>query len=252
MLIDEYQIAEQIISSKKISKNEELFILAKYLRNEMNCDENETYSILDDIVSRSNQKSNLDKLRKYLLKISKKANEYNLIRIENVAITKKELNVIQNVENSKFQRLLFSLLVHAKFRNKISENNNNWCNISINDLYKTARVSTRNAKEKALLLNNLKNMNLISFSLKNTNHNIKCLFVDNQENEDDLIISDLRELGYQYLNLIEKDIFIRCERCGILMKRKNKYDYSTKNCPSCMRLKNYEKKRNSFHKLDLA
>ena len=32
MLLDEYQIAEQIISSKRFSKNEELFILAKSLK----------------------------------------------------------------------------------------------------------------------------------------------------------------------------------------------------------------------------
>lgn len=252
MLLDEYQIAEQIISSKRFSKNEELFILAKYLRNEMNCDENDTYSILEDIIIRSAPKKNTAKMKKYLIKISKKAKDYKLLKIDNVNITKKELNTISTVASPKLQRLLFSLLVNAKFRNKISENNHDWCNIKINDLYKAARVSTRNSKEKALLLFNLKNLGLITFSLKNTNHNIRCLFVDEEKHEDDVIISDLRELGYQYLKIIGENSFIECQECGILIKRKNKNDFSTKCCPSCIRVKNYERKRNSFHKLDKA
>lgn len=252
MLLDEYQIAEQVISKKRFSKNEELFILAKYLRNEMNCDENDTFSILEDIVIRSSPKKNTAKMKKYLLKISKKAKDYSLLKLDCVNITQKELVTIKSVNNPKLQRLLFSLLVNAKFRNKISENNHGWCNIKLNDLYRTARVSTRNAKEKALLLFNLKNAGLISFSLKNTNHNIRCLFIDEEKHEDDVIISDLRELGYQYLQLLGEKSFIQCQECGILMKRKNKNDFSTKCCSSCMRIKNYERKRNSFHKLDKA
>ena len=66
------------------------------------------------------------------------------------------------------------------------------------------------------------------------------------------IPSDLRELGYQYLQLLGEKSFIQCQECGILMKRKNKNDFSTKCCSSCMRIKNYERKRNSFYKLDKA
>lgn len=249
MLLDEYSIAEQIMITKKIAKNEELFIVAKYLRNEIKCDELTTFSILDNILSRSKKNYNPAKSAKYVMSVVKKALNNKLKKVDSIIVTNDELEIIHNIENLKLQRLLFSLLVYAKFRNCLSEDNNNWCNININELYKTARVSTRNAKEKGMLLNKLKNLKLISFSRKNTNLNIRCEFVDN-ENLEGIIISDLRELGYQYLALTDKEHFLKCSNCGVTIKRKNKNDYSTKYCNSCLMLKNIENKRNSFLKLD--
>ena len=251
MLLDEYSIAEQIMITKRIEKREELFIVAKYLRNETKCDELTTFAILNNILSRSNRNYNPAKSAKYVMNLTKKALNYKLNKVDSIIVTNKELDIIHDIENLKLQRLLFSLLVHAKFRNCLSGDNNNWCNISVNELYKTARVSTRNAKEKGLLLNKLKNLELISFSRRNTNLNIRCEFVDN-ENTDGIVISDLRELGYQYLALTDKDHFLKCSNCGITIKRKSKNDYSTKYCNSCLMLKNVETKRNSFQKLDEA
>lgn len=248
MILDEFELAEQIMTTKRVDKRSDLFILAKYLRNEVGFDEDESFSVLNNVLSHFDKKYNPVKSANYLMKMIKKAENYKLRKVEDIHITQSELGKIESLDNLKLQRLLFTLLVYAKFNNALSGDNNNWCNVSINELYKTAKVSTRNSKEKALLLKKLKDNNLISFSKKNTNLNVRISFVDENIDEHDLIISDLRELGYQYLNLTQSEQFTKCLKCGVLIKKKSKSDHSTKYCGQCVTKQNIENKRNSFSK----
>lgn len=252
MILDEYKIAEDIIKNNVLENKEDIFIAAKYLRNEIKCDVLETYSILNSLML--NSFSNFDSLRyaSYLENIAVKASEYTLKQVDCISITKKELKRISEIDNSKLKRLLFTLLVYAKFNNALSENNNDWCNIKIKDLYKTARVSTRNSKEKALLLCRLSNYGVIDFSRKNINHNIKCLIVDKNNDDVEYTITDLRELGYQYLNIYDCSQFCYCSQCGKIIKKNKKNDYSTKYCNECKQTTKNTQNLNYFQKLDGA
>lgn len=252
MILDEYAIAEEIIKKKHITKSEDLFIAAKYLRREMKCDTLETYAILNSIMV--NSFSNFKPLNSatYLENMALKAIEYDLKRIEEIKITTKELNKILEVESSKQKRLLFTLLVYSKYYNELSSSNNNWCNISISELFRVSRVSTRNNKEKALMLCKLNNQGMIDFSRKNVNHNIKCLIVDESNKKIALGITDLRELGYQYINIYDKTQFTYCAECGRIIKKDKKNDYSKKYCNECKQTMKNEQNLNRFQKLGKA
>ena len=249
MIIDEYELAENILASKQIEKKTDLFVVAKYLRNEVNCDIAETVVMLDNILTKSDKNYNPIKMGAYLEKIAIKAAEYQLKKVDYIVVTDNEIKKIKEIQSPKLQRLAFSLLVYAKYNNCLSSDNNNWCNISINDLYKTAKVSTRNSNEKALFLNKLNQLGLISFSKKNTNLNICCLFIDDNS-EEKLKITDIRELGYQYLSLIDGQNFSVCQKCGVIIKKKSKNDYSGKYCKECQNTSRNENLLKSFHKLD--
>ena len=251
MVLDEYKIAEKALAKNMVERKTDLFVVAKYLRHEVGCNVDEAYSILSSLLSKSFGQSENVKTTEYLIKMAKQAENYELRNIEFIGITAHELYKIKQVNDLKKERVLFSLLVHAKFNNALSVDNNNWCNISINDLYKTAKVSTRNTKERAIILNKLKNFGYISFSCKNTNLNIKCEFVDDK-NDYKMVVSDLRELGYQYLNIDNPEWFTYCENCGVIIKKKSKNDHSTKYCSICFNEKRIVQKRNSFQKLDRA
>lgn len=252
MILDEKKIAEDILISKKTATKSDLMVISKYLRNEIKCDVPETMKILSSIMAKINKNFNFVKSAKYLEKVAIRAENMPLRKIENICITKKELATIQSIGNSKLQRLMFTLLVYAKFNNKLSEVNNNWCNITINELYKRANVSVRNAQEKALLLNKLSKTELISFSAHNTNLNIHCNMLDGDSDDIGICIDDLRELGYQYINLEYPNDFIYCENCGVIMKKRNKKDYSTKLCNECFKELKNENNLNWFHQLDKA
>lgn len=252
MIIDEKVIAEEILTSKRVAKKSDVWIIAKYLRNEINCDVSETLVILSSIMTKINKNFNPIKSAKYLEKVAIKSKGLLLKKVDNIKITSTELGKIASIDNQKLQRLLFVILVYAKTNNCLSETNNNWVNLSINELYKIARVSTRNSKEKGLFLNKLLKTKYISFSAHNTNLNIKCEIVDNEVDKDSITINDIRELGYQYINLSNSSDFVYCENCGVIMKKKNRNDYSTKLCLSCLKELKNENNLNWFHQLDKA
>ena len=251
MILDEYKIAEKALAQNMVEKKADLFIVAKYLRHEVGCNVDEAYSILSSLLSKSFSQSESVKTAEYLIKMAKQAENFELRNIEFIGITSQELEKIRCINDLKKERILFSLLIYAKFNNALSTDNNNWCNIGINDLYKTAKVSTRNTKERAMILNRLKNNGYISFSCKNTNLNIRCEFVDDKTDYE-MVISDLRELGYQYLNIDNAEWFTYCKNCGVIIKKKSKNDHSTRYCSICSNEKRIVQKRNSFQKLDKA
>lgn len=248
MIIDEYSYAEELLASKKINQKSDLFVLAKYLRNEVHCDVNETIVMLDNILTKSDKNYNPIKWAKFLERVAYKASDYNLKKVDYVSISKSEIEKVNELRNPKLQRLAFSLLVYAKYNNLLSLDNNNWCNIPINELYKTSKVTTRNSKEKALLLNKLKELGYISFSKKNTNLNCRYLLIDN--GNEFKRINDIRELGYLYLSFTDDKKFTVCQKCGMIVKKKSKNDYSTKYCKNCQNASRNETLLKSFHKLD--
>ena len=252
MILDEYVLAEEILSSKREATKNDLSVIAKYVRNEMKCDVSESLVILTNVLSKINKNFNPIKSAKYLEKLIVKSEGLPLRQVEYIKITSRELGTISNIQSQKLQRLLFSLLVYSKFHNTLSSNNNNWCNIKINDLYRTAKVSTKNSKEKALLLNKLLKMGYISFSKSNTNLNIKCNIIDVLDDKDSIKITDIRELGYQYINLKEPEQFTYCENCGVIIRKKTKKDYSTKMCNSCLNTIKNESCLNWFYEFDKA
>ena len=116
MLLDEYSIAEQIMITKRIEKREELFIVAKYLRNETKCDELTTFAILNNILSRSNRNYNPAKSAKYVMNLTKKALNYKLNKVDSIVVTNKELDIIHDIENLKVKNPAKLSFLSVRFR----------------------------------------------------------------------------------------------------------------------------------------
>lgn len=252
MVLNEKEYVEEILTAKRIATKSDLMVIAKYLRNETECDIAETLAMLSSIMTKICRNFNPIKSAKYLESLAIKATNMPLRQIEFIKITSRELASIANVKSAKLQRLLFVILVYAKYNNTLNENNNNWCNLTIGELYRYAKVSTKNAKEKALFLNALYKMGCISFSAQNTNLHIRCNIVDNEPDKDSIKINDIRELGYQYLNIYNPAQFTYCQNCGVIIRKKVKSDHSVKTCSSCLRTVKNENNLNWFHQLDKA
>ncbi len=233
VILNEKEYAERIIEKGEVGNKptSTLFLLSKYYRQEKNLGEKKTFEQLNNFMKENYKSYNPALWEDIIEDISKKGKKYLLQEIDSINITKNELDTILKVDKPRYQRLLFTMLCYAKLYNTIAETNNGWINTEIKEIYKAARVTVKHRNDKFLILNDLEQMNLISFSNQNENLNMRVNFID-EESEVILKIKDFRELGYEYQNYIGEGYFTRCTECNILVRKKSVYS-STKYCEKC-------------------
>lgn len=161
-----------------------------------------------------------------------------LHNISGVKITKREIETIRGIKNKTLERLMFTSLCIAKFNNLKNVGNNNWVNSDTSEVFKLARISCTLFGQD-VKLNELYERGLIDFPKKNGNLNYRVTFVDN-DGDEEIFISDFRELGYEYLNYIGES-FIRCADCGVLTRtgKTNRKKYCEKH--GSERVRDFEK-----------
>ena len=242
VVLNEKKQAEYIIEKGEVGNKptSTLFLLAKYYRQKENLNKEQTFNKLNEFMEKNYKNYNSATWEDIIEDISKKANKYPLREIDYIEITKSEIDMIRNVCDIKYEKLLFTMLCYAKLYNKISDKNNGWVNTDIKELFRVARVSVRYRNDKFLYLNDLETSGLISFSNKNDNLNLRVTFIDD-DSERVLRVEDFRELGYEYLNYIGDGKFIRCDCCKRFVKVISKFDSSTKYCNQCKHEKDIEK-----------
>ena len=181
-------------------------------------------------------------------KYANKAGKYPLCECNGVWITKNELKTIEEMHDKVLERLAFTLLCLAKFRNYRNPNNNNWVNHTNGEIYSLACINATSF-EKDIKFNKLKELGLIEYAKKVNNLNIQVLYID-EDCEKTFFVSDFRKLGYEW-RLYKGEKYIRCADCGTLVKNTNgKRRY----CKECAENQNrtktlekyYEKKKENF------
>ena len=230
VILNEVKQAEYIIERGEVGNKPTftLFLLGKYFRQKENLNKEQTFSKLNEFMQQNYRNYNSALWEDIIEDISKKANKYSLREINSIGVTQSELDKISEIDNLRYQKLIFTMLCYAKLYNCISENNNGWINTDIKEIYRVARVTVKHRNDKFIYLNDLEQMGLISFSNKNDNLNIRVNFVD-MDGESVLDIMDFRELGYEYLKYIGNGKFIRCSECNrIIRKTNNKCLYCVK------------------------
>lgn len=172
----------------------------------------EIYSNIEEFVTKVVPEFDINAWYSFIDKCISKAKKRDLLNIDYIPITQKELDTIKEIKNPARERLVFTLLVIAKFNNLKSETNNNWINYPMEMWFKLARVACK-VDDRPYMIYDLKEAGLVEVSKKITRFNIRVTFVDN-DSDPVLKITDMRELGYQYQNLGPKSKIKLCKRCG--------------------------------------
>lgn len=160
-------------------------------------------------------------------KAVKNAKKKKLYQIDNIVITRNELEKIESLNNIRAEKMTFVLLCMAKQQAKINDFYGTSSNFTdgivrytVTELCKMARVSVP-AEDREYILHYILVQGLISCPKRN---DTKCLWVNfiDKDGEEALRLNevDCQELAYVYLNWKGKEEFKRCTRCGKLMKRK--------------------------------
>jgi hypothetical protein len=149
----------------------------------------------------------------------KVADKYPFYIIDNIKITKSELETISYLDNLRAEKILFVLLCMAKQQSMSNGFTNGLVKYSITDLCKAARVSVP-ADDREYILYEIVQKGLLGYPKKN---NTQCLIV-NFINTDEIALEldedDCRELAYVYLNWKNDGKgYTKCQRCNRWMKQ---------------------------------
>lgn len=171
----------------------------------------------------------------------KGATKYPFYIIDNIKITRSELDIISSLGNLRAEKMLFVLLCMAKQQSMSNGFTNGLVKYSMTDLCKDARVSVPADDREYILYEIVKN-GLLDYPKKN---NTQCLIV-NFINTDEVVLeldeTDCQELAYIYLNWKNNGVgYTKCQRCHRLMKQSK--TKPKKYCEECAKEVQKEQKR---------
>lgn len=232
--MNEYTYAKNLLNKQDLKAcdlgdkpSSTLNLLARYYR-EIGKNDDEIKECLSDFLNRClkdkyKESKWIDSIFYQVIKSKK----YNLKKVDNVIVTKSEMEKIQSVKGKSRQKVLFTLLILAKYYNAVSDKNKNWTNLEYKKIFKLANVQL-SIQNQALLINDLYNCGFVNVSKNVGKPNIQVNFVDN-ESDTVLTIARLKDLGKEYLMFCGED-YIRCQKCGTLVKN---YKNTNKYCKTC-------------------
>lgn len=151
--------------------------------------------------------------------------------IQQVIITKSELEFIQSLNDIRQEKLAFVLLADAKYDNACKQKQINLTYLNNSDLYRLARV-TMPIKERSLFLHFLYEKELVEVNINPTTTHKKLLYVSEQDDEAEIVLTEnnYKELAFTYMNW-KNGGYKECKSCGRLFKVRTNGQYCKKCSP---------------------
>lgn len=236
IVLDEYLWAEEALNDLSLGDKPSVTLcrIAKYYK-ENGLTSQEIVKKLESFILRCDSNASIPKWSDSIEHAVKMAFKYGTIRIDKIPITVEELNTIHDkVSSSPQQRLAFTLLVMSKYWDIVRDTNDHWVNTKDKDLMNMACIRT-SVKKQSEMFAKLHSLGMIQFASRVDSLNTRVLFQGGDEIA--MHITDLRNLGYQYLKYFCGD-FYECTNCGLIVKRdssKSNVGRKPKYCPDCAR-----------------
>ena len=229
IVLNEHYYAEQAIQTRSLGKkpSETLSRVARYYIDSFDSANKKTIrSKLDLFLLQCDSTASIPKWSKMLDFATDWAFKHEAIQIDSIIITKPEMDKIDSLDGKQIRRLAFVLLCLSKYWNIVNSQNNDWVNSKDNEIMAFANINTSIRRQCAMYAA-LRDAGLIQFSKKVDNTNVRVCFAEDGETA--MTITDLRNLGYQYLKYHGEPYF-ECTNSGITVKidepargRKQKY-----------------------------
>ena len=218
IVLNEYDWAERALKDKALGKKpyETLSRVAKYYTDK-NYTRKEVRRLLDEFLLQCEPTASLVTWSDTLDNAAKYAAKYPLIMIEEIVVTKPEMEKIDALPGKQLRRLAFSLLCIAKYLYAVSPNTSYWVGTPDNEIMKMANINT-SIKRQSSMFGQLKDAGMIRFSKQIDNLSVQVLFVEDGETA--VRITDFRNLGYQYMKYHGEPYF-ECAHCGLTDKIKS-------------------------------
>ena len=222
IVLNENDWAYEMIQSESLGRKpyETLCRVARYYIEEKEYSKKETRMELERFLIKCEPTASIPKWSNTLDRVMNVAYKYKSVCIDELTITKKEMELIDSLDSRQARRLAFTLLCLSKYWDLVSNSDKHWVNSKDSEIMRLANINT-SIKRQSLLYHTLNEQGMIEFSKKVDNTNVRVLFGDyNDNSEIAMVITDTRNLGYQYMMYHGEPYFI-CENCGVTTKMRN-------------------------------
>lgn len=236
IFLNEIAEAERIIESKDlgVKPSQSLFLLAKYYRYVMKYKKSKIITTLTDFIKSTGINYRPSNWEKSVERQVDRTRNNPPINIEYIGITQKELENIAELKSPPVERIAFTALCLAKYRNILNARNNNWVCASHKMLFSLSSVN-KTKYEKEMMIHKLVKAGMLQPAFAVGNTNLKVKFIDDNS-PIVLKITDMRELGKEYM-LYRGKKYARCENCGRLFYKRSNSQLYCKNCKGYQKIK---------------
>lgn len=229
--MNEYEWARDAIEEPELGKHptDTLRMIARYYLDN-GYDRKNVRELIEQYITTCDQKASIVLWDKTIDSAIKQAIRRPAIVVDEIIVTKPEMETIKGIKGKQAQRLAFTLLCLSKYWDICREDNDHWVTNKSTDIMAVANISA-SLKRQGILYRQLEEEGLLHFPERVDAISIQVLFAEDGEKE--LSLRDFRNLGYQYLEY-NGGPFFECEECGIVTKAKSvDSGRPQKYCPSC-------------------
>lgn len=230
IVLNEHEWARDMIESRSLGAKpfETLSRVAKYYIDK-DYSKKEVRGMLDTFLLQCEPTASLPKWSETLDYAVARALKYDAIKIDGIEITKPEMERIDALEGKQIRRLAFTLLCLAKYWDVVNPQGDHWVNSKDSEIMRMANINT-SIKRQSLMYFNLNEAGMVQFSKKVDNTNVRVCFITPGETA--MVVTDFRNLGYQYLKYHGEPYF-ECQNCGITVKSESATGRKQKYCKEC-------------------
>jgi hypothetical protein len=172
------------------------------------------------------------KLEKVISDINK-SKKFDLFVVDKILIFKDEVIKIKSINNLRLEKLAFTLLIYAKIFNIMNENESNWVNSPLKDIFSDTKMTAKKV-DQDIMIHNLRNLELVKTSKKIDCTNINVLF---SSNSGDIAfeITDMRDFVLNYERYFNSSKFGYCSNCNRIIRLKSNKQKYCNNCKKELR-----------------
>jgi len=218
MILNERKYIEDVLKSSDVNKNKskDLALLIKYYYLQGK-DKGEVRQSVEHYMIKHYPKynpvlwdSHITKLVDAGKRVKKRKNGDTIIKelveIDEICITKAEINKIKALRKLTLKKLAFGLLVYSKIHNQLGKNNTYWVNSELKDILSDCKIAVDRKKQR-LMIHELINLGYLTPSNKVNDSRTKVNFA-NEDGEIVMTISDFDYFIYDYLKILGQRVKI--------------------------------------------
>ena len=236
MILNEKKYAEALLEGKELSNkpSTDVYVLVKYYYHlGLSPDD-----VMDKVMEFVEEVTGNSKGWKSKIKRSVKTlKDSKLNIVEEIHITKLEMDTILALKNEPLEKLAFGLLVWLKVHNVAKGKQNEWLNLDNSlSLFRDIQVN-RNSVDRELMIGTLEELGYVFNSVRSGSCSMKLNYID-LEGESALTITSFDDFIMDYY-IYKGSKVIKCKECGKRVMVKG--NASTKYCPQCKKEKELER-----------